>query len=421
MSALLATNWAGTVVFEARERYAPRTTSQVQDAVCRAAADGGRLRVVGTGHSFNDIADTDGVQLSLLDLERRIDLDEDARCVTIDGGATYAQVNAVLAQRGWALENLASLPHITVAGAIATATHGSGWERPSLASAVRSLTHVTAAGELHTMTRGEPGFEHYPVHLGLFGPVVELILDVVPAFDIATTVYEGLEYDTLVDHLDDLTRPLYSFSIAPDWGDGGRALLFAKRPRGVDAPAQLAGARAATSPRHPSPGADPVAVTEQLGVHGPSAERLTHFRSDFAPSVGDEVQSEYFVSRETVADALRALPRFADVFARLAHSMEIRAVAGDSLSASPFATGEMLAIHLTWRRDPDAVRRELPALEAALGHPRPHWGKLHAAPPQQLSEQFPGLHALDGEARRHDPSGMFRNAWVERLLGNEPA
>lgn len=125
MSALPATNWAGTVVFEARERYAPRTTSQVQDAVCRAAADGGRLRVVGTGHSFNDIADTDGVQLSLLDLERRIDLDEDARCVTIDGGATYAQVNAVLAQRGWALENLASLPHITVAGAIATATHGS--------------------------------------------------------------------------------------------------------------------------------------------------------------------------------------------------------------------------------------------------------------------------------------------------------
>lgn len=271
------------------------------------------------------------------------------------------------------------------------------------------------------MKRGELGFEHYPIHLGLLGPVVELTLDVVPAFDVATTVYEGLEYGALVEHLDNLTRPLYSFSIAPDWSDGGRALVFAKRVAGAEDPTELCGARAATSARHPSPGADPVAVTEQLGVPGPSAERLTHFRSDFAPSVGDEVQSEYFVSRETATDALRVLPRFAGLFARLAHSMEIRGVAADGLSASPCRDDDSLAIHLTWRREPDAVRRELPALEAALGHPRPHWGKLYAAPPQQLREQFPGLRTVDDVARRHDPSGMFRNAWAERLLGNGSA
>lgn len=445
MSELPVTNWAGNVVYEAGDRVAATSVEQVQVVVRCASERGQRLRVVGTRHCFNEIADTDGVHVGLRDLPRRIKVGADS--VVIDGGATYTEVNRVLAAHGRALANLASLPHITVAGAIATATHGSGDRHPSLASAVRALTHVTADGELHTIRRGDAGFENYPVHLGLFGPVVELELDTVPAFDVATTVYEGLEFDTLVEHLDEMTSELYSFSVAPNWHDGGRALLFAKQvvgERGVDdagragrshvggsgadepglagvlTPTERFGARAATRALHPSPGADPVAVTGQFGVAGPSHERLTHFKSEFEPSVGDEVQSEYLVPRRHAREALRRLPQFAPVFARLAHSMEIRSVAADDLSASPFCGTDALAFHMTWRRDPGAVMAELPAVEKALEpfEVRPHWGKLYAMSPRRLRELFPRLADVDAEARRHDPNGLFRNAWTGILLGS---
>ena len=265
MSEIPVTNWAGNVVYEASERLAPTSVEQVQDAVRAARASGKRLRVVGTRHCFNAIADTDGVHVTLRDLPRRVEVTNEGSA-WVDGGITYAEANAALAEHGLALANLASLPHITIAGAIATATHGSGVTQPSLASAVRSLTHVTADGDLRIVRRGDAGFAHYPVHLGLFGPIVELELDVVPAFEIATTVYEGLDYAAAVEHFDTLVGELYSFSLAPNWQDGGRALLFAKRRGGDAAPAEILGARPATSARHPSPGADPVAVTEQLGV-----------------------------------------------------------------------------------------------------------------------------------------------------------
>lgn len=419
MSETWVTNWAGTIAYEARERYAPTSVEQVQQLVRDAAAAGRRVRVVGTRHTFNDLTDTDGVHLSLRDLPRVLRLTPEGDGVVIDGGATYTEVNRFLAQHDRALANLASLPHITVAGAIATATHGSGDAQPSLASAVRSLTHVTPTGALHTISRGEPGFERYPVHLGLFGPVVELTLDVVPAFTVATTVYEGLSYDVAVEHLDELTHDLYSFSLAPNWADGGRSLLFAKRLAGQAAPHEWFGATAARSPRHPSPGADTAAVTEQLGAAGPSSKRLTHFRSEFEPSVGDEIQSEYLVPRRHARAALRALPDFSGVFAQLAHSMEIRTVAGDDLPASPFHAGDTLAVHVTWRRDPARVAAFLPQLESALEafDARPHWGKAFVTSPERLRQLFPRLPEVDDEARRHDPDGVFRNRWIERVVG----
>lgn len=422
MSEIPVTNWAGNVVYEASERVAPTNVEQVQQVVRDAAERGRRLRVVGTRHCFNSIADTDGVHVSLRDLPRRIEVG--AGSVVVDGGATYTEVSRALAAHGLALANLASLPHITVAGAIATATHGSGDRQQSLASAVRSLTHVTASGELHTIRRGEPGFEHYPVHLGIFGPIIELELDTVPAFEIATTVYEGLEFDTAVEHFDEMTRELYSFSLAPNWHEGGRALLFAKRAvegHTVAVAREMFGAMAATTALHPSPGADAVAVTDQLGIAGPSHERLTHFKSEFEPSVGEEVQSEYLVPRRHAQAALRQLPQFAPVFAELAHSIEIRSVAADDLSASPFRGTDAVAVHITWRRDPASVMAHLPAIEKALDpfDARPHWGKLYATPRERLHELFPAVADVDAEARRHDPAGMFRNTWTEELFSKD--
>lgn len=131
------------------------------------------------------------------------------------------------------------------------------------------------------------------------------------------------------------------------------------------------------------------------------------------------MQSEYLVPRRHARDALRQLPQFAAVFAELAHSMEIRSVAADELSASPFCGTDAMAIHLTWRRDPSAVLAALPQIEAALApfDARPHWGKLYVTAPERLHELFPRLGDVDAEARRHDPDGMFRNAWSEALFG----
>lgn len=410
-------NWAGNIVYAAAERRAPTRIEQVQQAVRDAATRGLRMRVLGTRHCFNDLADTDGVHLSLRDLPRRIEPLNDG-AVLVDGGATYTEVNRVLAQHGRALANLASLPHITVAGAVATATHGSGDAQQSLASAVRALTFVDAAGELVSKRRGEPEFENYPVHLGLFGPIISLELDTVPAFEIATTVYEGLDFAVAAEHFDELTRDLYSFSLAPDWSDGGRSLLFAKRLAGEPQPAELLGARAATMARHPSPGANPEAVTEQLGVAGPAPERLTHFRSEFEPSVGEEVQSEYLVPRGHAREALLALRQFADIFAEFSHSMEIRSIAADNLGASPMRGQDVVAVHVTWQRRPAAVLALLPQIEAALAGfgARPHWGKLFATSPERLAALFPGLRAVDAAARSHDPTGMFRNRWIEETF-----
>lgn len=416
-------NWAGNVTYGAKQRDCPRTVAQVQELVAASARAGQRVRVVGTRHCFNGLADVDGLHLALRGLQRRAELTDNGAAVVVDGGITYADLAPVLAARSKAFANLASLPHISVAGAVATATHGSGDANRSLASAVRSLTFVAPSGGLWTVRRGEPGFENHPVHLGLFGPIVEMELDVVDAFDIATTVYEGLPFQRFVDHLDDVTAGLYSFSVAPDWSQGGKCLVFAKRAvqqaTAAEVPQDLLGARAALTARHPSPGADPVAVTEQLGRPGPSYARLTHFRAEFEPSVGDEVQSEYLVPRRFAREALAELPAFADDFARLAHSMEIRSVAADDLAASPMCGRDVVAVHLTWRREVDAVMALLPSLEAALEpfEARPHWGKLSTTSAARLFELFPRLPDVDAAARRRDPEGIFRNAWADDLFG----
>jgi hypothetical protein len=199
-------NWAGNITFAARTLARPKSIAELQELV-RAAR---KVRVLGSGHSFNAIADTDDTLISLRDLPRRIEIDIPAQTVTIDGGAMYAEVAPALHAAGSALANVASLPNISVAGAVATATHGSGDTNKNLSAAVSGLKLVTASGDIVALKRGDADFDGAVVNLGALGVMAELTLDLVPSFDIRQTVYLDLPVKTVIEYLDALTSGAYS-------------------------------------------------------------------------------------------------------------------------------------------------------------------------------------------------------------------
>ena len=286
----------------------------------------------------------------------------------------------MLHEAGLALANLASLPHISVAGAVATATHGSGDANRNLASAVAALELVTSAGERIEVARGAPDFDGCVVSLGALGAVTRLTLDVEPAYDVRQRVFEGLAWDALTDHFDEITTSGYSVSLFTRWGETIDPVWL--KSRVTDQPEtvreDLFGARAATVDRHPILGLDTVNVTPQLGQAGLWSDRLPHFRMGFTPSSGDELQSEYFVAREHAPAAIEAIRRIGDRVRPLLQVTEIRTIAADELWLSPQYRQDTVAMHFTWRLDPAGVCDALGHVEAALAPfaPRPHWGKV---------------------------------------------
>ena len=147
------TNWAGNIVYRAARVARPRTVSEAQELV----AANGRVRAVGTGHSFNRIADTPGVLISLADLPSAIEIDPGRAAVTLPGGISYRELTEQLNAAGFALRSMASLPHLSVAGAVATATHGSGDANGNLATVVSGLELITADGSMRTLRRDTGG------------------------------------------------------------------------------------------------------------------------------------------------------------------------------------------------------------------------------------------------------------------------
>ncbi|PYI51000.1 FAD-binding protein [Paenibacillus flagellatus] len=411
-------NWAGNLVYGAAELHIPDTVEQVRELVARRE----RVKVLGTRHSFNDIADTCGSHLSLERLNRVIGLDENNGTVTVEAGIRYGELSEFLHGKGYALPNLASLPHISVAGACATATHGSGDRNGTLATAVRSLELVNAEGELVTFVRGQEDFDGAVVGLGGLGVVVRLTLDVVPTFEISQHVYEGLPLARLEKHLDDIFSGAYSVSLFTDWKAAAFNQVWLKRKVDDASAASLAsewfGATPADAPRHPVPGHEPEPCTGQMGVPGAWYERLPHFRPEFTPSAGDELQSEYFVPRRDAYDALHAISGLRERIAPLLHVSEVRTVAADGLWMSPCYERDSVGIHFTWKSDEEAVRRLLPEIEAKLApfQARPHWGKLFVMPPDRLQPLYARLPDFRRLMRSCDPRGKFRNAFLERYI-----
>ena len=380
--------------------------------------------MLGSRHAFNDLADTTGDLVSLARLPRVLDLDRRKSTVTIDGALRYGDLCPSLDAAGYALANLASLPHISVAGACATSAHGSGDRVGSLATAVSGLEVMSADGELRSITRDRDGdeFDGMVVSLGTLGVVTRLTLKLEPAFRMRQDVYERLPMDAGLDHFDEITSSAYSVSLFTTWRSPQFDQVWLKR-RVVDGDRfepqpTLFGATRATRQRHPIDGMPPEACTPQLGVPGPWHERLPHFRMDATPSAGNELQSEYQVPRRRAIDALRALEPLRERMGPLVQVSEIRTVAADELWLSPSFGRDSVAIHFTWLPDWDAVARLLPVIEEALApfEPRPHWGKLFTIPPEQLRPRYPRLVDFGALVARHDPEGRFRNAFVDRYV-----
>ncbi|MFC8225340.1 D-arabinono-1,4-lactone oxidase [Streptomyces sp. NPDC057287] len=409
------TNWAGNITFGAEQLHIPSSVAELQDIVSAGTA----VRALGTGHSFNTVADTRGALVSVAALPRTIEIDRESRTATVSAGLRFGELTGTLHRSGFALHNLGSLPHISVAGACATGTHGSGVGNRSLAGAVGAIEFVTADGGLMWLRRGDAGFAGAVVSLGALGVVTRLTLDLVPAFEVQQWVYEGLPQERLFDRFDEVMSEAYSVSLFTGWHGGPIDQVWLKQRVGTDgprtAPHRWHGATLAEGPRHPVPGVAPEHCTQQQGVPGPWHARLPHFRLEFTPSNGEELQSEYFVARDDAVPAYRALDRIRQQFSPLLQIGEIRTVAGDDLWLSPAQGRDSVAFHFTWVPDTAAVTPVLGAIEEALAPfgARPHWGKVFTTPPSTLRELYDHYADFERLTARLDPAGTFRNDFLD--------
>lgn len=407
------TNWAGNVTYSAAALHRPATHDELRDLLARAP----RIRVLGSRHCFNTIADA--AELVSLDaLPAAVEIDRAAATVTLNPALRYGELAAHLHAEGLALANLASLPHISVGGAVATATHGSGAANGNLATSVAGLELVTSAGEVVTARRGDADFDGMVVSLGALGAMTRITLDVEPGYDVAQHVFEGLAWDDLFAHLDAIMAAGDSVSVFLRWGDSVDQVWV--KTRVTDGPTEvrddLFGAMPATVERHPILGIDPVHCSPQLGAPGPWHERLPHFRMAFTPSNGDELQSEFHVAQADGPAAVAALRDAAPAFAALVQVTELRAIAADTLWLSPQHERASLAIHFTWVPDGPAVHEALGVVEATLAPfaARPHWGKVFRAggPPD-----YPRHADFVALAHRLDARGAFVNDWLRERAG----
>ncbi|MFF7157732.1 FAD-binding protein [Streptomyces sp. NPDC008139] len=411
----MRTNWAGNITFSAERVHRPESTGALRSLVAASR----RVRVLGSGHSFNDIADTDGALVELSGLPPEIDIDPAAATVRVAAGVRYAELAQRLHESGFALPNMASLPHISVAGSVATGTHGSGNANGGLGTSVSALELVTADGEVAVLSRDKDGdrFDGAVVSLGALGVVSALTLDLVPDFAVRQHVFTGLELADLDRHFDAITGAAYSVSMFTDWRAPRFGQIWLKQLADAPAP-EFPWAAPAAGPMHPVPGADPVNCTSQQGVAGPWHERLPHFRPGFTPSSGAELQSEYLLPREHALPALHALAALGADIAPLLQICEVRTVAADRLWLSPAYGHDCVAFHFTWVPDTAAVLPVLARLERRLAPyaPRPHWGKVYVADAAEVRSRYPRMADFRALAAELDPDRTFSNAHLDRLL-----
>jgi xylitol oxidase len=414
------TNWAGNLEYSTDNLHASDSLEDVRAFVKREK----KLKVLGTRHCFNNIADSQDNLLSLKAMDKVIALDAAARNVTVAAGITYGQLSPYLHEKGFALHNLASLPHISVAGACTTATHGSGEKNGNLATAVRGLELVNAAGDMVQLSRDRDGrtMSGAVVGLGALGVITRITLDVQPKFMMRQYVYEDLPLSSLKDHFDAIEASAYSVSLFTDWQKQRLNEVWLKSRmepgQAFDAQPEFFGAKRATKNLHPIAELSAENCTEQMGVPGPWYERLPHFRMGFTPSAGKELQSEYFVPRKHAVEAILAVEHLRDQITPHLMISEIRTIAADELWMSPAYKRDSVAIHFTWKQDWLAVSRVLPVIERELEpfQARPHWGKLFTMSPAVLKSRYERLPEFVGLSRKYDPQGKFRNAFLEKNL-----
>ncbi len=413
-------NWAGNLEYSTDRLYASTSLEQVRDYVKKES----KLKVLGTRHCFNNIADSKDGFLSLKPMDKVIALDPAKLTVTVGAGITYGQLCPYLDSKGFALHNLASLPHISVAGACSTATHGSGEKNGNLATAASGLEMVTASGDVVNLSRERDRgtFPGAVVGLGAMGVITKVTLDIQPAFLMRQYVYENLPLIQLKDHFDAIESSAYSVSLFTDWQKQRINEVWIKsrveEGQAFHATPEFFGATLATRNLHPIAELSAENCTEQMGVPGPWYERLPHFRMGFTPSAGRELQSEYFVPRQHAVEAILAVERLRDQVSPHLLISEIRAIAADELWLSPCYEQPCVTIHFTWKQDWPAVSKLLPVIEKELApfHGRPHWGKLFTMSPAELKGIYRKMPEFIELSRKYDPQGKFRNEYLKKNI-----
>ncbi|UUL76778.1 FAD-binding protein [Pseudarthrobacter sp. Fe7] len=409
-------NWAGNLEYSSADVRRPESTAELAAIV----ADSPRVKALGSRHSFNRVGDTDGVHVLLDALPQQVELDSSRGTVRVSGGVSYGALCRTLEESGVAIHNLASLPHISVAGAVQTGTHGSGVDNPSLAGAVESIDVVRASGEQVTLTRADGDeFLASVVGIGALGIVTGLELAVRPSFRMRQRVLEDLPWDNALADFTTIVSSAYSVSLFTDYAGGTINQVWLKALEDEQPLSNLFGATAALNPRHPLPDMSAENCTVQLDQPGLWLDRLPHFRHEFTPSNGDELQSEFILPLEHAPAALQAVRGLAEDLAPLLFVSEIRTGAADEFWLSPFYRQQSVALHFTWKPLQPEVEAVLPVLEDALRPfgARPHWGKLFTPDGHDWEKLYPRFAEFRSYAAGHDPQGKFRNSLLDSILG----
>lgn len=412
------TNWAGNYTYSTDNLVAPKTVEELQELIKSYK----KVKGLGTMHCFNGIADSKFNQISTAALNKVISLDKENETITVESGIKYGEFCEYLDKNGFALHNLASLPHISVAGACSTSTHGSGISNGSLATAAIALEMVNGKGEVVRLTKEKNREEFLMaiVSLGALGIITKVTLQVQPTFKMKQVVYQNMPMASLEKDFEKIMASGYSVSLFTDWKNKNVSEVWIKVKSDdvKESAPEFYGAKLANKNLHPIASADPVNCTDQMGVDGTWYERMPHFKMGFTPSSGKELQAEYFVNIKDAYQAFMAIEKLNEKVAPLLFITEIRTIAADEIPMSPFYKKTCLAIHFTWKQEVDAVMALLPEVEKALEPfgARPHWGKVFTLQPFVLQGRIEKLNEFKALMIKHDPEGKFRNDFIETNL-----
>lgn len=412
-------NWSGNLTYSTASVQYPGSV----DAVKQLVKQHSKLKALGTRHCFNTIADSKDDLVCSKEMNKVISLDTAAHTVTVESGVKYGELAPYLHQHGWALHNLASLPHISVGGSITTATHGSGVKNGNLSSAVTGLEVVIADGSIvHFSKATDPEkLNAVVVGLGAIGFITRVTLQIEPTYMMRQRVFLKLPMAQLKANFEKIVSAGYSVSLFTDWQSDTINEVWIKSRVDTEKDhnqPEFYGAKAATKNLHPIFDHPAESCTEQMGVPGPWYERLPHFKMGFTPSSGKELQSEYFVAAQHAVEAIEAVSRLGKQIGPHLFITEIRTIAADNLWMSTAHKQTSVTIHFTWKPETEAVLKLLPLIEKELApfNPRPHWGKIFTLDPKVLQSRYEKLADFKKTVAEYDPKEKFRNGFLEHNI-----
>jgi L-gulono-1,4-lactone dehydrogenase len=425
-------NWTGDEACRPKEIVHPGSVEEIAAAVGRATREGWRLRVAGAGHSFSDIACSEGMLLVLDRLQGVLDVDRDAGLVRVQGGISIARLNARLAEHGLALENLGDIDAQSIAGAISTATHGTGARQRNIPSQVAELTLVLGDGSTLVCSpeRDLEVFRAARVGLGALGAIAEVTLRCVPAFTLCG-IDAPAPLDETIERFEQLgvDNEHFEFYVFPHCDTAltrtNNRTEQPPEPRGKVA--EYANDVLLTNRtfemfcrigrRVPSRIPEINRIVTRLAG---SSRRIDRSDRVFAsPRLVRFTEMEYALPREhTTAAVLRVLETVERRGFAVPFPIEVRTVASDDalLSTAHGRESGYVAVHMyrgmQWRPYFEAVEQIMDSLGG-----RPHWGKRHFQTASTLRPRYPEWDRFQAVRARLDPQGLFANAWTDRVLG----